>query len=115
MNATIISRTFIEYFDYEVTDGGGMAFGNQRLDQLLGYELLDNAAAQVVRRMSFRGDGQLLEYRFAQTPESTRHWTDQQGPGRYSMCGVRFDIRAGTWSEDRTKKPVVPAEGVGSD
>ena len=32
-----------EYFGYEPVDGGGMAFANARLDQALGFDLLDNA------------------------------------------------------------------------
>lgn len=86
-----------EYFNYPVAGGGGMAFGNHRLDQLLGYELLDNAASSAVQRFSLHADGRLLEYRFTQTQASRGYWTDESGPSRYSVCGVRFEIRAGKW------------------
>lgn len=87
-----------EYFSQPPAGAGGMAFGNQRLDQLLGHELLDNRASRQVRRYSFHEDGRMLEYRFTQTPESLGYWNDRDGESRYSVCGVRFDIRALRWS-----------------
>lgn len=95
-----------EYFDYAVAGGGGMAFGNQRLDQLLGYELLDNRAASTVSRFSLHADGRLLEYRFTQNDASTGFWTDEAGPSRYSVCGVRFDVTRARW----TQMPVGPGD-----
>ena len=89
-----------EYFDYPVSAGGGMAFGNQRLDQVLGYDLLDNRASRSVSRYSLREDGTMLEYRFTQTTESQGFWTDEGGSSRYSVCGVRFDIETGRWRQE---------------
>jgi cyanophycinase len=91
-----------EYFDYPVAGGGGMAFGNQRLDQVLGYDLLDNRSSRSVSRYSLRSDGALLEYRFTQTGESRGYWTDDGGPSRYSACGVRLDIEPGRWRREAT-------------
>jgi cyanophycinase len=89
-----------EYFDYPSASGGGMAFGNQRLDQLLGYELLDNAGTRQVSRYSLHEDGRLLEYRFTQLPGSRGYWTDENGPSRYSACDVQLDVVIGRWRKE---------------
>jgi len=90
-----------EYYDRPARDVGGMAFGNQRLDRVLGDELLDNAGSRQVSRLSLHGSGRLLEYRFTQLP-SSRGWWNDDGPGRHSACGVRFDVLRGRWSRTST-------------
>ena len=81
-----------EYFGHEVLPGGGMAFPNARLDQALGYDLLDNDASAELRRYSIDGSGRVLVYRFSETPGSEGYWLSAGSVDRYAVSGVRLDI-----------------------
>ena len=80
-----------EYFGYEPVDGGGMAFANARLDQALGFDLLDNDA-QSLDRYSIDSQGRVLVYRFSETADSRGYWRSDGSGDRYTVTGVRFDI-----------------------
>jgi cyanophycinase len=80
-----------EYFGYEPVDGGGMAFANARLDQALGFDLLDNDA-QSLDRYSIDSQGRVLVYRFSETADSRGYWRSEGSGDRYTVTGVRFDI-----------------------
>ena len=80
-----------EYFGYEPVNGGGMAFANARLDQALGFDLLDNAARSL-DRYSIDAQGRMLVYRFSQTDDSRGYWRSEGSGDRYTVTGVRFDI-----------------------
>lgn len=82
-----------EYFGHEVLAGGGMAFANPRLDQALGYDLLDNHAINELSRYSIDGSGRALVYRFAEIPQSEGYWLLVGSTDRYAVSGVRLDIR----------------------
>ena len=82
-----------EYFGYEPDRGGGMAFANPRLDQALGFDLLDNDAGSL-DRYSIDSDGRILVYRFTQTDRSSGFWRREGSGDRYTVLKVRFDILA---------------------
>ncbi|MEQ8803827.1 MAG: cyanophycinase [Haliea sp.] len=82
------------YYNHQPRHGGGMAFANARLDQLLGHDLLDNRRSDELRRLSLDGEGTLVTYRFYETASSQGYWDDSNGD-RYSASGVGFDILLG--------------------
>lgn len=82
-----------EYASGKPHQGAGMALANQRLDQLLGYELLDNADSKEVRRYSFLEDGTGFRYRFMQTDKSEAFWRYRSGArDQYTILNVRMDV-----------------------
>ena len=80
-----------EYFGYTPVNGGGMAFANARLDQALGFDLLDNDARSL-DRYSIDSTGRVLVYRFSETADSRGYWRSEGSGDRYTVSGVRFDI-----------------------
>jgi cyanophycinase len=82
-----------EYFGYTPEAGGGMAFANPRLDQALGFDLMDNEARQL-DRYSIDHRGRVLIYRFSQTTDSRGFWRSEGSADRYTISKVRFDIIA---------------------
>jgi hypothetical protein len=70
-----------------------MAFANPRLDQALGFDLLDNDARRL-DRYSIDKRGRVLIYRFSQTNESKGFWRSAGSADRYTISKVRFDIIA---------------------
>jgi cyanophycinase len=80
-----------EYFGYAPVNGGGMAFANARLDQALGFDLLDNDA-RTLDRYSIDAQGRVLVYRFSQTNDSRGYWRSEGSGDRYTVSDVRFDI-----------------------
>jgi len=81
-----------EYFGYAPIQGGGMAFSNSRLDQALGYDLLDNDNSTRLKRFSVDQQGRILVYIFTQTPGSNGYWRREGSGERYTLSRVRFDI-----------------------
>lgn len=83
-----------EAFGYGVVQGAGIALGNQRLDELLGFSLLDNEKAREVRRFSFDSDsGKGVLFHFRQTESSRGFWRYRSGTkDQYSIVGVELDI-----------------------
>lgn len=82
-----------EYFHTPAVAGGGMALPPSGLPEAIGEALLDNAAASTVERLSFRGDGAGVLYRFHQNGNSAGYWgRDSQGEARYTLVRVGFDI-----------------------
>lgn len=82
-----------EYASGAPHQGAGMALANHRLDQLLGYELLDNSDSQEVRRYSFLENGQGFRYRFIQLKNSEGYWRYTSGSkDQYSIINVRMDV-----------------------
>lgn len=81
-----------EYFGHPVQSGGGMAFANQRLHEVLGNDLLDNRAAQAVSRLSLDASGRALVYEFTQL-ENSQAWYDRDAANiRYTIGGVRMEV-----------------------
>ena len=78
-----------EYYGHKVRAGGGMAFANQGLGQLLGNDLVDNDAASVVQRWSMDESGDAIVYSFSQTPQSRGYWESGSG---YTVIGINFGI-----------------------
>lgn len=85
-----------EYFGYEPVQGGGMALANPRLDQALGFDLLDNDSTRQLQRYSIDSDGRVLVYRFTEMQQSAGYWRSEGSGDRYTASGVRFDIVRGT-------------------
>ena len=82
-----------EAFAYLPHSGGGIAIGNQRIDQTLGFDLLDNSLATRVERYSFAVQGDGVLYRFRQSDRSTGYWRyDSAGRDQYTALDVLFDI-----------------------
>jgi cyanophycinase len=81
-----------EYFRHEVRAGGGMAFANQTLEQILGTDLLDNAANQSLERWSVDASGRSLIFHFQQTQSSRGYWDGAGGSSRYTVTGVELHI-----------------------
>ncbi|MEM1089832.1 MAG: cyanophycinase [Pseudomonadota bacterium] len=81
-----------EYFSRPPRNGGGMALPPERLSRLLGTELLDNAEAEVLNRMSFDGTAGVL-FQFRQTAASEGYWgRDRFGREQYSITELEFSI-----------------------
>lgn len=78
-----------EYFGHHVRAGGGMAFANQDLDELLGNDLVDNANSSLLRRWSIDESGNAIVYTFGQTPDSRGFWESGKG---YAITGIEFGI-----------------------
>jgi cyanophycinase len=81
-----------EYFGYRPLQGGGMALANSRLDQALGFDLLDNDSTQRLDRYSIDDSGRIILYRFTQTDNSTGFWQNEGSADRYTVSNVRMDI-----------------------
>jgi cyanophycinase len=81
-----------EYFSYSPLQGGGMALANPRLDQALGFDLLDNDSTRVLDRYSLDKAGRVLIYRFTQTGNSAGFWLSEGSDDRYTVSRLRFDI-----------------------
>jgi cyanophycinase len=94
LNAETNSRTVgREYANSPPYQGGGLGIGNARLDQTLGYDLLDNAASKELRRYTFLEDGSSWIYRFRETANSQGYWRYRSGTrDQYSITNVMFDI-----------------------
>lgn len=72
-------------------EGGGMAFPNPRLEQLLAVELLDNSAADSVSRYSIDARGRVLQFRFRETDRSRGYWRIAPDGDRFTATAVGFD------------------------
>jgi cyanophycinase len=81
-----------ESYEHRVRDGGGMAFANARLEEMLGYDLLDNGSARTLNRDSLDGSGRGLRFTFSKTPSSRGWCCGSTGFDRYTAAGVRFDV-----------------------
>ena len=82
-----------EYASEAPHQGAGLALANARLNQLLGYQLLDNSGSQEIRRYSFVESGSGFLYRFRQTSDSRGYWAARQGSvDSYTAINVAFDL-----------------------
>jgi cyanophycinase len=90
-----------ESHDQAVANGGGMAFAHSTLEELLGSDLLDNSVSSRLERYSVRADGAMLVYAFTETDASVGYRTEEDGPVRYSVCNVRFDVKRTAWEPAR--------------
>lgn len=82
-----------EYASEPPHQGAGLALANTRLNQLLGYQLVDNAEAEEIRRYNFVENGTGFMYRFRQVDDSRGYWSAANGSvDRYSIDGVMLDI-----------------------
>lgn len=81
-----------EYYAEDANQGAGFALANSRLDQLLGYELMDNKKSQEVRRYSFLENGQGILYRFKQNDESQGFWRANGTLDQYTVTHIQMDI-----------------------
>jgi cyanophycinase len=82
-----------EYHDHEAAGGGGMAIPNQRLEDVLGIDLVDNSKAKQLTRVSFGDQGRGVSYRFEKTI-STDGFQGRAPDGRlrYTIVNVMFAI-----------------------
>jgi cyanophycinase len=82
-----------EYYDHPAMNGGGMAVPNNRVDEALGVDLVDNKTVSRIERVSFDASGHGIMYRFEETPE-TLGWfgSDSANKPRYSISKVHFTI-----------------------
>jgi cyanophycinase len=82
-----------EYYNHEVSDGGGMALAGHNVEDVLGADLLDNRGTRRLDRLTLSGSEGVL-FRFTQTGDS-QGWlgTDPDGRQRYTIANVDFAIR----------------------
>jgi len=82
-----------EYWNHQVSDGGGMALAGQTVEDVLGNDLLDNRGTRRLERLTLSGSEGVL-FRFTKTAES-RGWLGQDPDGRrrYTVSGVDFAVR----------------------
>ncbi len=82
-----------EYWNHQVSDGGGMALPGQTVEDVLGNDLLDNRGTRRLERLTLSGTEGVL-FRFTQN-EGSRGWMGQDPDGRrrYTVSGVEFAIR----------------------
>ena len=82
-----------EAFSYRAEQGGGMALPNSRLEQLLGFSLLDNSETRELRRYAFDERGHGVRFRFRQTDDSRGYWRYGSGTkDQYSISGVQLAV-----------------------
>lgn len=82
-----------EYWNHQVSDGGGMALPGHTVEDVLGNDLLDNRGTRRLERLTLSGSEGVM-FRFTQT-ERSRGWlgTDPDGRRRYTIAEVDFAIR----------------------
>jgi cyanophycinase len=91
-------------------EGGGMAFPNPRIEQLLAVELLDNSAADSVSRYSIDSRGRVLQFRFFETPQSRGYWRTAPDGDRFTATAVGFDaLRSDRGAMQERAVPATPA------
>jgi cyanophycinase len=81
-----------ESYSHRPRNGGGMAFANPRLEEALGYDLLDNRAARSLSRYSSDDAGRTLLFSFAETDASQGWCCGSTDADRYTARDVRFDV-----------------------
>ncbi len=83
-----------EAFAYTPHQGAGITLPNGRLDQLLGFSLLDNRDSGELRRYSFdEKTGKGVLFRFRQLETSRGYWRYGSGTkDQYSVVNVALDI-----------------------
>ena len=81
-----------EYFDEPAYQGSGIALANTRLNQLLGFELMDNKNTQEIRRYSFLESGQGILYRFKKNNKSQGYWHANGTLDQYTVTHIQMDI-----------------------
>lgn len=82
-----------EYAREAAIQGGGMILPNQRLSQLLGFELLDNSSNRQLRRYSFSENGLGLLFEFLQTQQSQGYWRSEGTLDHYTIENVVLNIK----------------------
>lgn len=85
-----------EAFAHEVWSAGGPAVGNARLDETLGFDLLDNENQSQLSRwtwLKLAGTEHLIEYRFTQGPDAQGYWAYLDGTkDSYSAAEVDYRL-----------------------
>lgn len=85
-----------EAFSHHVWPAGGPALGNGRLDEALGFDLLDNDRQTEISRWTWLKHEQvqhLIEYRFTQGPEARGFWAYLDGTkDSYSAAAVDYRL-----------------------
>ncbi|MBB5210041.1 cyanophycinase [Microbulbifer hydrolyticus] len=83
-----------EAFGYRATQGAGIALANPRLDQLLGFSLLDNSDTRELRRYAFDDQtGKGVLFHFRQDDQSRGFWSYGSGTkDQYTILDVALDI-----------------------
>jgi len=82
-----------EYAHEASFQGGGMILPNNRLSQMLGFELLDNANSDQIRRYSFIETGAGILYEFLQTSKSQGYWRSEGTLDHYTIDNVVLNIK----------------------
>ncbi|MDN3638234.1 cyanophycinase [Simiduia curdlanivorans] len=92
-----------EAFAGGVHSGGGFALANARLDQSLGFDLLDNSDSTQLDRFTlarFQNHDYLVRYQFKQSPKSEGYWGYLDGTkDSYSAVNVIFSVELRRLSE----------------
>jgi cyanophycinase len=81
-----------ESYSHRPLEGGGVAFPNARLEEMLGYDLVDNSTVRSLSRHSVDGTGRGLVFRFARGPASRGWCCGISAQDRYTVSGVVMDV-----------------------
>ncbi|ESQ74266.1 cyanophycinase [Asticcacaulis sp. AC402] len=81
------------YYDHVHASGGGIALPNQKLEDMLTLDLVDNAKAGRLDRWTFGDNGTAVRYRFEERPITQAFGgKDAAGKYRYSISALAFSI-----------------------
>lgn len=81
-----------EYFDVPVSLQSGLLSANRNLQELVGFDLLDNAATQKVESLLLGNDNQALRLEFTQDEATQGYWSQDMTKDLYSFENVRLDL-----------------------
>ncbi|PCF94607.1 cyanophycinase [Vreelandella nigrificans] len=81
-----------EYFDVPVSLQSGIFSANRNLQELIGFDLLDNSATDQVSSLLIGDDNQALRIVFTQDEHTQGYWSQDMTLDLYSFENVRMDL-----------------------
>ncbi len=81
-----------EYFEVPVSLQSGLFSANRNLQELVGFDLLDNSATERVESLLIGDEGQALRLVFTQDDQTKGYWSQDMTLDLYSFEGVRLDL-----------------------
>ncbi len=81
-----------EYFDVPVSLQSGFLSANRNLQELIGFDLLDNSATEQVTSLLVGDENQGLRIVFSQDEQTQGYWSQDMTLDRYSFENVRMAL-----------------------
>ncbi|MFC7367476.1 MULTISPECIES: cyanophycinase [Vreelandella] len=81
-----------EYFEVPVSLQSGLFSANRNLQELIGFDLLDNSATEQVTSLLIGDDNQALRIVFTQDEQTQGYWSQDMTLDIYSFENVRMDL-----------------------